>query len=203
MGGRVYLISVVPKRLAPILCRSGVAPPTGTIHPRESRGTADRKQESIKRSISGGCPSRFGIVGGDLAGVDRSGRGCNPRPAPGRTIHPRESRGTADRKQESIKRSISGRCPSRFGIAGGDLAGVDRSGRGCNPRPAPGRTIHPRESRGTADRKQKSIKRSISGGCPSRFGIVGEDLAGVDRSGRGFNPRPAQGRRLKAGTRPA
>ena len=27
------------------LCRSGVAPPTGTIHPRESRGTAGRKQE--------------------------------------------------------------------------------------------------------------------------------------------------------------
>ena len=35
------------------LSRSGVVPPTGTIHPRESRGTADGKQESIKRFISG------------------------------------------------------------------------------------------------------------------------------------------------------
>ena len=35
------------------LCRSGVAPPTGTIHPRESRATADRKQKSIKRFTSG------------------------------------------------------------------------------------------------------------------------------------------------------
>ena len=34
-------------------CRSGVAPPTGKLHPRESRGTTDRKQESIKRFISG------------------------------------------------------------------------------------------------------------------------------------------------------
>ena len=37
----------------PVLCRSGVEPPTGTIHPRESRGTEDRKQESIKRFIAG------------------------------------------------------------------------------------------------------------------------------------------------------
>ena len=34
--------------LEPILSRSGVEPPTGTIHPRESRGTEDRKQESKK-----------------------------------------------------------------------------------------------------------------------------------------------------------
>ena len=31
------------------------------------------------------------------------------------------------------------------------------------------------------------------GGCFSGFGSVGRYLAGVDRSGRGFNPRPAQG----------
>ena len=36
-----------------ISCRSGVEPPTGMIHPRESRGTEDRKRKPIKRSV--GC----------------------------------------------------------------------------------------------------------------------------------------------------
>ena len=36
----------------PQLCRSGVEPPTGKLHPRESRGTANRKQEPMKRFIS-------------------------------------------------------------------------------------------------------------------------------------------------------
>ena len=67
--------------IEPILSRSGVEPPTGTIHPRESRGTANRKQESAKRFISGERLSDFGIAGRHLAGVDRSGRGFNPRPA--------------------------------------------------------------------------------------------------------------------------
>ena len=34
--------------------RSGVEPPTGTIHPREGGGTDDRKQESTKRFIRAG-----------------------------------------------------------------------------------------------------------------------------------------------------
>ena len=67
------------------LCRSGVEPPTGMIHPRESNGTTDRRQKSIKGFISRGRLSGFGIVGGYLAGVDRSGRGFNPRPAQGPT----------------------------------------------------------------------------------------------------------------------
>ena len=68
-------------RSVPVLCRSGVEPPTGMIHPRESNGTTDRRQKSIKGFISRGRLSGFGIVGGYLAGVDRSGRGFNPRPA--------------------------------------------------------------------------------------------------------------------------
>ena len=36
---------------APLLSRSGVEPPTGMIHPRESRETEDRKQESIKEFV--------------------------------------------------------------------------------------------------------------------------------------------------------
>ena len=35
------------------------------------------------------------------------------------------------------------------------------------------------------------FKRFILWGCFFGFGIVGGYLAGVDRSGRGFNPRPA------------
>ena len=51
---------------------------------------------------------------------------------------------------------------TRRGLHSAALAGVDRSGRGCNPRPA-------------------------------RGGLHSSAPAGVDRSGRGFNPRPAQG----------
>ena len=49
------------------LSRSGVEPPTGTIHPRESRGTEDRRQKSMSWRLSG-----FGIAWEYLAGVDRS-----------------------------------------------------------------------------------------------------------------------------------
>ena len=41
----------------------------------------------------------------------------------------------------------------------------------------------------TENRNQLKIHR---GGCFSGFGVAGKYLAGVDRSGRGFNPRPAQ-----------
>ena len=51
-----------------VLSRSGVKPPTGSIHPRESRGTTDRKQESRSWRVYG-----FGIAGRYLAGVERSG----------------------------------------------------------------------------------------------------------------------------------
>ena len=40
----LYTISAPIVISAPVdQCRSGVEPPTGTIHPRESRGTTDRK----------------------------------------------------------------------------------------------------------------------------------------------------------------
>ena len=69
----------------PTLCRSGVKPPTGMIHPRKGRGTEDRNQEGYCRI----CCSRFGVCGEYLAGVDRSGRGFNPRPAPERPAQER------------------------------------------------------------------------------------------------------------------
>ena len=59
------------------------------------------------------------------------------------------------------------------------FAGVDRSGRGCNPRPAQGRPAQGRLS-------GEGSKLPFAGLFCSAF-------AGVDRSGRGFNPRPAQG----------
>ena len=79
------------------LSRSGVAPPTGTIHPRESRGTTDGKQESNKRFISGRCLSGFGIADGYLAGVELSGRGFNPRPAQTGSRHSRLREGRRKR----------------------------------------------------------------------------------------------------------
>ena len=71
------------------------------------------------------------------------------------------------------------------------LAGVDRSGRGCNPRPAQNRNDpHTRKQRAN-DRKWESIKKIVVEGAFPDLEIVEEHLAGVDRSGRGCNPRPA------------
>ena len=173
-------------RRASILSRSGVAPPTGTIHPRESRGTTDGKQESNKRFILGRCLSGFGIAGGHLAGVDHSGRGFNPRPAQGRPAFPNRH------KQERINNTISAlrfRFPCLRGRTLRRPWALSRSGVA-----PPTGTIHPRESRGTTDEKQESNKRFISGGGLSGFGIAGGYLAGVELSGRGFNPRPAPAR---------
>ena len=103
-----------------MLSRSGVEPPTGTIHPRESRGIDDRKWESIKKVVVEGDFPDLEIVERHLAGVDRSGRGCNPRPAQDRLI------------------VVEGDFPD-LEIVEKHLAGVDRSGRGCNPRPASNR----------------------------------------------------------------
>ena len=142
-------------RRASILSRSGVAPPTGTIHPRESRGTTDGKQESNKRFILGRCLSGFGIAGGHLAGVDHSGRGFNPRPAQGRPTFPNRH------KQERINNTISAlrfRFPCLRGRTLRRPWALSRSGVA-----PPTGTIHPRESRGTTDEKQESNKRFISG----------------------------------------
>ena len=79
--------SVYAGRVLP-LSRSGVAPPTGTIHPRESRGTTVRKQ--LKDS------SRSGVEPPPLSRSYLSRSGVAP---PTGTIHPRESRGTTARKQ--------------------------------------------------------------------------------------------------------
>ena len=61
-----------PRHPAPV----GIVSPTGMSHPRESRGTADRKQIRHGEGIP-----RFGVARGYLAGVELSGRGFNPRPA--------------------------------------------------------------------------------------------------------------------------
>ena len=71
---------------APVLRWLGGGHPTGRMHTRESRGIEDRKQKDLHR----GGLAEFGIAKGYFAGVDRSGRGYNPRPAQGRKASPRK-----------------------------------------------------------------------------------------------------------------
>ena len=200
------------------MCRSGVEPPTGTIHPRESRGTEDRKQKSISWRLSG-----FGIAGGYWAGVELSDLvpvgGCTPdrndpptrkqgnngqtieiniltalrirnrrrvlggggafRPCAGRGLNPRPERSThakaGEQRTENRNQYLDGSPDSELqeGIGRGwSFPTLCRSG--VEP---PTGTIHPRESRGTTDRKQKSISRRLSG-----FGIAGGYWAGVELS---------------------
>ena len=65
----------------------------------------------------------------------------------------------------------------------------ENAGRGLNPRPE--RSTHAKAGEQRTENRNQ-YKRFISGGCFSGFGIAGGYLAGVDHSGRGFNPRPAQ-----------
>ena len=69
--------SGVPQR-----CRSGVEPPTGTIHPRESRGTEVRKQES-KDSFRG-MPFRIWNYGRTFSGCGAFRSEIQPPTAPTR-----------------------------------------------------------------------------------------------------------------------
>ena len=77
------------------LCRSGVEPPTGTIHPRGGRGTADRRQDkdSFRGDAFPDLELRTDIWRG-WSFPPCAGRGFNPRPAqnrnypPTRNIHP-------------------------------------------------------------------------------------------------------------------
>ena len=136
-----------------------------------------------------------------LAGVDHSGRGFNPRPAqtlcrsgivsPTGTIHPRKSIGqtTKNRNQRII-----------FLI----LVFYTGVGRGLPPRPCAGRGLNPRPERSTHAR---ALDMTAKNGNQSKYSLRGMSfrirscekyLAGVDRSGRGYNPRPAQGRPAQA-----
>ena len=62
--------------------------------------------------------------------------------------------------KNQLKGFFSGRCFSGFGIAGGDLAGVELSGRGFNPRPAQAGGLPPTGTGGdsTPDRLKEKCK---------------------------------------------
>ena len=118
----------------PASSRSGVAPPTGTIHPRESRETEVRKRES-KDSFRG-MPCRIWNCGRTFS------RDGAFRPRAGRGLHPRPERSTpakaGKQKSESGNQKIHfGECLAAFGIAGEHSAGVELSGLepvgGCTP----------------------------------------------------------------------
>ena len=68
------------------LSRSGVEPPTGKLHPREGRGQKAENRNQLIAAIAGSrrvFSFRFPLLTPRkvFAGVDRSGRGFNPRPA--------------------------------------------------------------------------------------------------------------------------
>ena len=133
--------------------RSGVEPPTGTIHPRQIFATlSNSEKHSRNKSLN-----LFSILySSALAWMDRSGRGFNPRPAQGRpaSINP------------------------------------DRHSRPAQGRPAQGRNDPPTLNVRPQFQNRKGITRNESSNLFSA--ICSSALAWVDRSGRGFNPRPAQ-----------
>ena len=120
-----------------------------------------------------------------LAGVDRSGRGFNPRPAQtGSGILVNLCALTLAFAYVNASAPFSNlKDPRKC------LAGVDRSGRGFNPRPA-------QTGSGILVNLCALMLAFVYVNASAPFPNLKDPrkcLAGVDRSGRGFNPRPAQG----------
>ena len=133
------------------LCRSGVEPPTGKLHPRKGGGTTDRKRESIKRFIAEdvfpGLELREDIWRGWIVPVGGS---------------------TPDRRRNGAPhlRLIFLPCRKKwmrlsvahlFLLFDLRLPELCRSGVG----PPTGR-LHPRKDGGTTDKKRESIKRFVA-----------------------------------------
>ena len=152
-----------------------------------TRGQGNRRQKTIKKIHFGECLSGFKIAGRHSTGMELSDLepvgGCTPD----RNDPP--TRGQGNRRQKTIKKIHFGECLSGFKIAGRHSTGMELSDLepvgGCTP----DRNDPP--TRGQRNRRQKTIKRFISGECLSGFEIACGYLAWVDHSGRGFNPRPA------------
>ena len=146
----------------PTLCRSRVEPPTGTIHPRESRGTKDRKQESTIRETPFQIRDRKGVDWRMLVVFVLIGE-C----------------------RSSLRRS--GVEPPTLRRSGVEPPTLSRSG--VEP---PTGTIHPRQIPLTIPNPEKHLpEKDLS--IDSHFlSVDSPALAWMDHSGRGFNPRPAQ-----------
>ena len=127
------------------------------------------------------CDDR-GLHSSAPAGVDRSGRGCNPRPARGGDSTPLPLRGWIV--------PVGGSTPDRLKVGGstsdrlkvGGKAGFYHNFSAC----VTTRDSTPPPLRGWIVPVGDSIPDRRGGGLHSSA------PAGVDRSGRGFNPRPAQ-----------
>ena len=115
------------------LCRSGVEPPTGKLHPRESRGTADKKQESMKRFVLEDALPGLELQGEIWRGWIVPVGGSTPDRLRADRLRPIQDGGEGMRIDEKV---CFGGMSFRVWNWGRDLAGVDRSGRGFNPRPA-------------------------------------------------------------------
>ena len=146
----------------PVRRRSGVEPPTGTIHPRESRGWMMGVWNDEK-----GRALWIWNWRGYLAGVELSGRGFNPRPAQGWGFNPRPAQGRGFNLRPA-------------------------QGWGFNLRPAQGRGATPptgaRSERASPDRRRNLESKRMSG----------KGGAFQSGAGRGLNPRPERSIHAKA-----
>ena len=174
--------------IVPTLCRSVYA--GRGLHPRPERSTHARALDECPKTgrFTRGRPCRIwscrrifsrGISFQPCAGRCMPVGGCPPD----RNDPPTQGHWMDDRKQEdSRKGNLAG-----FGVAGRYSAGMYRSDLvpvgGCTP----DRNDPPTRGHWMNARKQED---SHEGGLAG-FGVADGYLAGVDRSGRGFNPRPA------------
>ena len=174
-------------------CRSGVEPPTGTIHPRKGRGTESEKQKSIP------CLCSRHLY---------AGRGLNPRP---------ERSTPAGAEEQSPENKNQSLAFTRT-AAPRPLCVPSYAGRGLNPRPERSTPAGAEEQ--SPENKNQSLafaraaaphpllcvpsryaaelqwgdsrRRSVDAGKLPFSGLYSSAFAWVDHSGRGFNPRPAQ-----------
>ena len=176
-------------------CRSGVKPPTGTIHPRQVFAwvlTLYLLLPVLKEFVPA-----LPVVkesGPALPVGNNAGRGFHPRPERstpakyllGFSLSTFYCRWSKSSSLPVVKESVPA------------LPVINNAGRG----------LHPRPERSTPAKYSPTLPNSSPPSpCKSSyFCPLSSALAWVDRSGRGFNPRPAQGRNapplLVAGVKP-
>ena len=185
------------------LCRLGSAcrgVPVGNsagrgLHPRPERSTPAKYsprfqiRKGITRNKSFNLFSILYFFA--LAWVDRSGRGYNPRPAQARNAPPLPNVCLQFQIRKARMPLVgcrlwnAGRALCRLGSACRGVPVGNRAGRGLNPRPersTPAKYLPRFQIRKCITRNESFKLFSV---------ICSSALAWVDRSGRGFNPRPA------------
>jgi hypothetical protein len=169
--------------------RLHLRPNSPTPHGRRSRLDAT---SSAAKSIAAGrmmfaqlhtgfrLPTRWGLVGGQVANRLQPTHAMRPRRRPSRSTLPRLPLNPGDAPSSAAKSRTGFRLPTRWGLVGGQVAQLCpgfRSTRTMRPRRRPSREpafAYPHDGASSA---AKSLNFAQASAQPARWGLVGGQVA--------------------------